>query len=316
MVSIFSLVFLWILFDYLSIENFVEPTHTQATPQNGLMESIKAEAENLRIEPIDAKLDPVWKAIPGYNGREVDIESTYRIAKKLNGNADNIPFIYKEITPRVKLNDIGAHPIYKGNPNKKMASIMINVAWGNDYIPPILKTLEAENVQATFFLDGSWLRKNADLAIQIVKGGHEIANHGYSHKNMSSLSKQNIIQEITKTEALISQHLDLQSKLFAPPSGDYNQQTVDIAHDLKMKTILWTIDTVDWKDPSPDWITARIKANIEPGSLILMHPKPSSTSALTDMIQIIRDKGLVLGTVSELISAKRIPEVETNINFW
>src|SRR5690554_497297 len=73
-----------------------------------LLETIKQEAKQLEINPIDAKLDPIWKAIPGYNGRIVDIEQTYYYAKKLKGN---IPFVYKEIEPHIKIEHLGPQPI-------------------------------------------------------------------------------------------------------------------------------------------------------------------------------------------------------------
>src|SRR5690606_2195059 len=108
--------------------------------------------------------------------------------------------------PRVKLEDLGAHPIYKGNPQKKMVSIMVNVAWGNEYIPKILDIFQNENVQTTFFFDGSWLKNNLELARKIEEYGHELSNHGYSHKMMSTLSRSEAVKEIEKTEQLLKEH--------------------------------------------------------------------------------------------------------------
>lgn len=305
---------LWMLFDFMAVDTIVKPT--QASAEDSLLNKIKAAATSKRIEPVDARVDPVWKAIPGYNGREVDIESTLRIAKKLGKNIEQLPWVYKPIPPRVQLEHLGAHPIYKGNPNKPMAAIMVNVAWGNEYIPQILDIFEQNNVKATFFFDGSWLRNNQAMAADILHDGHEIGNHGYSHRNMSELSRSDAMREITKTEALLQEQLNVKSKLFAPPSGDYDQETVEIAHELHMKTILWTIDTVDWKNPHPQAIVRKIKANIEPGSLILMHPKASSTAALPQIIQTIRHHEIELGTVSDVLSPERMPNVESNVDFW
>lgn len=276
-----------------------------------LFEQIEQEAQALTIKPIDAQLDSVWKAIPGYNGVEVDLYQTFQYAIKLDGN---IPFVYQEIKPKINLENLGAHPIYKGNPHKPMVSFMINVAWGNQYIPTILQTLAAENVKATFFLDGSWLSKNKSTAQEILDQGHELSNHAYSHKNMSTLSRYQAMDEINKTQNLLTD-LGVHNELFAPPSGDYDQETVDIANELQLKTVLWTIDTVDWKKPDPRWIERKIAANLEPGAIILMHPTSSSSIALSQMIQDIKTRGLVVGTVSELLSTDRIFEVETRFDF-
>jgi len=273
---------------------------------------VKEEAAKRRIEPIDARVDSVWKAIPGYNGREVDLERTLQITKPLTP-IQEVPFVYRELEPKVNLDDLGAQPVYKGNPNKPMVSLMINVAWGNEFIPSMIDILNKENVHATFFFDGSWLKKNIPVAKEIGASGHELSNHAYSHKNMSRLGRQAAIEEITKTETLLEKELGVKNKLFAPPSGDFNMQTVQIAHELKLRTVLWTIDTVDWKGPQPEAIVSKIAKRIEPGAMILMHPTKSSSEALEAMIKEIKRKGYVLGTVSELLSPNRVPDVQTTL---
>ncbi|RKN86991.1 polysaccharide deacetylase family protein [Paenibacillus ginsengarvi] len=272
--------------------------------------AIQEEAAKRREAPIDAKIDRVWKAIPGYNGIEVNVEETMRLAMQ-RGTDTGIPFVYREVAPSVRLEDLGAEPIYKGNPHKPMAALMINVAWGNEFLPPMLSVLEKEGVRATFFFDGSWLSKNIDTAKMIQEKGHELSNHAYSHKNMSGLGREETIKEIERTQTLLKEKLGVDNTLFAPPSGDFSSLTVKVAHELKLKTILWTVDTVDWKKPAPEAIVRKIATRVEPGSMILMHPTESSSGALEDMIRVIKEKGLVLGTVSELISPNRVPKVET-----
>ncbi|MNJ73260.1 Peptidoglycan-N-acetylglucosamine deacetylase [compost metagenome] len=78
------------------------------------------------------------------------------------------------------------------------------------------------------------------------------------------------------------------------------------AADYGLKTVLWTLDTVDWKKPLPSSIVQKISNKVAPGSLILMHPTESSSRALKDMISVIRDKGLILGTVEETLSSNRV----------
>ncbi len=276
-----------------------------------LLEQIKKEAARLEIKPIDAKIDPIWKGIPGYNGISVDIDQTFKYAKKLKGN---IPYVYYEVEPEIQLDQLGPHPVYRGNPQKPITSIMVNVAWGNEYIPSILKTFEEENVRATFFLDGTWLSKNKKMALDILERGHELSNHAYSHKNMSQLHWETAKQEIQKTEKLLSD-LNVQNHLFAPPSGDYNEDTVKLAHSLQLTTVMWSIDTLDWKNPHPQWIVKKVAAHIEPGALILMHPTKASSIALPQMIKEIKSRGLVIGTVSDVLSTRRIFEVESRFDF-
>jgi len=275
------------------------------------LERIREEAEKRRIPPVDARVDPVWKAIPGYNGIEVDVARSFALTKERGG----VVLAFRETEPRVRLEDLGPHPIYKGNPAKPMVSFMINVAWGNEHLPSMLRTLEEAGVKATFFFDGSWLRKNLDLAREIGARGHELSNHAYSHRNMSQLNAGEQAEEILKTQKLLEEELKVRNGLFAPPSGDYSEETVRIAHRLGLKTILWTLDTVDWKHPPPEAIVRKIASRVEPGSLILMHPTDSASRALPGMIAEIRRKGLQIGTVSELLSSQRVEPVERTEHF-
>ncbi|MDQ6419206.1 polysaccharide deacetylase family protein [Paenibacillus sp. LHD-117] len=273
-----------------------------------LYNRIVAEAETRYIEPIDARIDRVWRAIPGYNGLAVDIERTYEEALKAP-RIEPIPFRYKEIEPQIGLKDLGAQPIYRGNPNKRMVSFMINVAWGNEYLDPILETLARENVKATFFLDGSWLKKNVDMAKKIVDAGHELSNHAYSHPDMKNLSRSDQYTQIARTEQLLKEQLGIENRWFAPPSGSYNGATVQIAKEQGLQTVLWTIDTVDWMKPSAESIVRKIDAKLEPGALILMHPTASSRDALAGMIASAKAKGYFIGTVRETLSSERTPAV-------
>lgn len=94
---------------------------------NDLRTRIETAAAKLNAPPVNAVVDRVWKAIPGYNGLEIDVESTYRNA--LLAPKEPIKFVYRQIEPQISLNQLGAEPIYRGNPAKPMVSLMINVAW-------------------------------------------------------------------------------------------------------------------------------------------------------------------------------------------
>ncbi|MCM3337355.1 polysaccharide deacetylase family protein [Paenibacillus sp. MER TA 81-3] len=280
----------------------------EALEHNPLMQRIMAEAKQHEVAPINARIDRVWKAIPGYNGVEADIERTYK-ANKGKSEQDKLKWILREVKPEVSLRDLEPQPIYRGNPNKPMVALMINVAWGNEFITPMLKVLQEEKVKASFFLDGSWLSKNPDVAKQIQAEGHELENHAYTHPNMSELSAGLQSQQIEKTKRLLKETLGVENKWFAPPSGDFNALTVTTAHAHGLSTVLWTLDTVDWKKPEPSTILQKIRKKVEPGTLILMHPTSSSSRALQDMIRIIKDKGFHPGTVSDTLSEQRVPLV-------
>ncbi len=225
---------------------------------------------------------------------------------KANGEFDKNKIVYKEIPPNIHLEDLESEPIYRGNPQKPMVAFLINVAWGNEYIPGILKALDEHQTKATFFFDGSWVKKNPDLAKTIKEAGHEIGNHAYSHPDLKQRSVAQTKEELQKTNDVIKATLGITPKWFAPPSGSFNEATIQVADQLDMKTILWTVDTVDWRKPATSEMVRRVVSKVENGSMILMHPTRPTAEGMERMITDIKAKGLQLGTVSDLISEKRV----------
>ncbi|WP_445488177.1 polysaccharide deacetylase family protein [Niallia sp. 03133] len=272
--------------------------------KNALYEEINEKANDYRIEPEDAKIDPVWKAIPGINGLEVDVDASYK-SMKASGKFNEKKLVFKQLKPSIHLKDLPPTPIYKGNPNKQTVSFIINVAWGNEYLPDILAVLKKHHVKASFFLEGRWTQKNPELAKMIVEAGNEVGNHSYTHPDMSKISPQQARNEMIKTNDVIKATTGKKITWFAPPSGSYNNDTVQIANENKMGTLMWSIDTVDWRKPAPDVLIQRVVGKVHNGAMILMHPTASTTSALQELIEQIQAKGLEINTVSEMLSEER-----------
>ncbi|WP_439647952.1 polysaccharide deacetylase family protein [Cohnella mopanensis] len=281
-----------------------------AIAEDQLMNWIQSQAAKHNQPPVNAVIDRVWKAIPGYDGRVVDVRATYVKAKLFGsapGNDKGFPWIYHAVKPKIGLQDLPVEPIYRGNPAKPMVALMINVAWGDEYLQLMLDTLKKNGVKATFFFDGSWLAKHMDTAKNIIAQGHEVSNHAYTHPDMSKLSAAKQREEIGRTEALLKT-LGAKNVWFAPPSGDFNENTVKVASEYGLRTVLWTLDTVDWMKPEPSTVIAKVSRKVTAGTLILLHPTSTSQQALSGMIKVIKGKGYELGTVSETLSTDRVDD--------
>ncbi|WP_227935855.1 polysaccharide deacetylase family protein [Alkalihalobacillus deserti] len=273
--------------------------------QDSLYEEILARSESYLQPARDARIDKVWKAVPGYNGLEVDVEASYDKMIKLDV-FDEDRLVFKETIPNVHLDDLPPSPIYKGNEHKPVVTFLVNVAWGNEYLPEMLKTLKRHELHTTFFLDGSWVKSNPNLATMLKEEGHEIGNHAYSHPDMSKLTVGRIDEEIQKTNSVIEATIDVTPKWFAPPSGSFNQTVVDQARKQGMHTILWSVDTVDWRKPNPSEMVNRVLSKVHNGAMILMHPTEPTAEALEALITGIQKKGYRIGTVSEVLSEERV----------
>lgn len=272
--------------------------------ENKLYQEIVEIAKKYEKKPIDARIDKVWKAIPGINGLEVDIEESYKKMKKKN-IFDVKKLSYNQIAPKVHLNNLDPEPIYRGNAEKKMIALTVNVAWGNEYLITILNTLKKTNSKATFFLEGKWTENNPVLAKEIVKRGYEVGNHSYSHPDMAILSFTENLAQLIKTNDAIKKATGQSVKWFAPPSGSFNQSLINQVKGLNMETILWTADTIDWQKPSPGTIINRITRKADNGTIVLMHPTAPSAQALETLIQKLKAKGYEIVDITTLLDETR-----------
>lgn len=286
------------------IDNLEVESVAVSKNSKGLLKEIEARAGDYEEAPQDAQIHKVWKAIPGLNGQTVDKTASFNNMEKF-GKFDEEKLIFKETEPKVKLKDLPPAPVYKGHPEKLMVSFAINVAWGNEYLPSMLKTLKAEGVRATFFLEGKWTKNNPELAKMIVEAGHEVGNHSYSHPNFKVLSNSTITKELEEANAVINAVTGKEPVWFGPPSGSYADNTVTLAAKQNMRTVLWSVDTIDWKNPEPQKMVQRITEKVHPGAIILMHPTSSTAAGLQAMIENIKKKGYQIDDLSTMLSEKR-----------
>ena len=191
--------------------------------------------------------------------------------------------------------------IYAGDENKNNVSFMINVYQGEEYVKNIMDILDIYNVKTTFFIGGSWAVKNVDLVKEIYSRGHEIGNHGFYHKDQNKLDFDANVQEIKMCHEVVSKNLGIEMTLFAPPSGAYNITTVDAATSLNYKTIMWTHDTIDWRDQDADLIYKRATKDLSNGDLILMHPTKKTVEAMPNIISTAINNGFNPTIVSDCL---------------
>lgn len=195
----------------------------------------------------------------------------------------------------------GSEPIFSGGPEQALISITCNVAWGAEFLPAMLATLEEHGAKATFFMEGRWVEQFPELTRHIYAQGHELGNHSYSHPYPTQISPEELRSEILETEALLENLTGVKPSLFAPPYGDWNRQVVETAAELDYRTIMWSIDTIDWEQPGVETIIARVLKDPHNGAIVLLHPTEQTVEALPRILSGLVDEGYELVTVSELL---------------
>lgn len=169
--------------------------------------------------------------------------------------------------------------------------------------PLMLAILREKKVKLTLFILGENAAAHPELLAQAVADGHEIANHAYSHKSLAKMNKREIEEELDKAEKAITL-VAPKPTLFRPPGGAYNDNVLAEAKERGYTTILWSIDTGDWRRPSVSQVVDSVMQHVEPGSIVLLHegqyPLPTP-EAIGIIIDKLREQGYSIVTVSELL---------------
>ncbi len=130
-------------------------------------------------------------------------------------------------------------PIYNVDTDENKVAITFNCAVGNSDIDSILATLDKYNVKATFFLLGLWADDYMEEVQKIYDAGHEIGNHGYSHKDLPTMNYEDILLDIQKYNETVRNITRHSPTLFRAPSGNYDNKTISAAENLSLVTIRW-----------------------------------------------------------------------------
>ncbi len=263
-------------------------------------------ARNQGRDPVSAEIDPGGeRIIPELNGLEIDEEATVALVMSAPAGEKVLP-IYRELLPPVRWDQYPALPAEQGNPRKPCISLMINVAWGEEDLPEMLRVLEEEKARATFFITGRWAEKNEELLQQIAAAGHELGNHGYADDEVfPELDSWGAARSIRQTNEIIFDAVGSYPLYFTPHKGEYNEMALEIVSRQGMRTVLWSLDTVDWQKPGVDLMRQRILRNLAPGKIILMHPTADTVQLLREVLPRIREQGLAVVSIDELLDPGR-----------
>ncbi|MCR5635902.1 MAG: polysaccharide deacetylase family protein [Clostridiales bacterium] len=193
-------------------------------------------------------------------------------------------------------------PIYCVDTTEKKVSISFDAAWGNEQTQTLLDILDEYNVKATFFLVGMWADKYPESVKDIALAGHDVGSHSSVHDHMTQHTVGEIIDDTMRCNVKLRTLTGKEPTLYRCPYGDYNNDVVQSVNDCNMYCIQWDVDSLDWKDPSPDEIVSRIKSKITNGSIILMHNGAKNTpEALPKVIEAIQSEGYEIVPISELL---------------
>ncbi len=179
----------------------------------------------------------------------------------------------------------------------------------SDTTPRLLEILNKFDVKATLFLIGQNIETHFDLACEIVKAGHEVANHTFSHFNMLRLDSERLIEEIKHTDTLLRSLKGAAPKFLRPPMGLFSKRVLDIVEQAGYETVIGDVYPRDSHLPGKDKILQRVLKRVTAGSIIILHDGGNSHNldrsqtlwAVERMIPQLQDRGFEFVTISKLL---------------
>lgn len=208
----------------------------------------------------------------------------------LGGYQNNNPPV-PPATGSKELKDFGGMYYDASDEAKEQKKIYLTFDLGYEagYTEQILDVLSKNNIKAVFFLCGNYLQET-DLITRMVQDGHLIGNHTYHHKDLPTLSEEQITEDIDKLdEAFKLKYGNMYNKpitMFRPGRGRFDKKTLQIAKSLGKKTVMWSLAVADWGAKPYDVAAAskKIQSRIHPGAVILLHITNESAPKLLEHI--------------------------------
>ena len=172
--------------------------------------------------------------------------------------------------------------------------------------PRLLELLREAGISAAFFCIGKRVAANPELAAQIVREGHLLGNHTYTHSNFTNFFPcTRLRNELAQTQAAIEKSAGVTPAYFRPPMGLSNPRIFQVAHRLKMQVIGWTVRSLDTVTADPQKIVARIARGLRPGAVILLHdgniPVEKLEATVKSLLDTLRGLGYEVVRLDELL---------------
>lgn len=174
------------------------------------------------------------------------------------------------------------------------------------YTTKVLDVLKKYDAKGTFFVLGNRLGSGADIVKRADAEGHEIGVHTWSHINMRASSYATVSGEMERTTRRIFDLIGKYPKIMRPPYGSTSTSLVNNMYDhFAQRSIMWDVDTQDWRKPGVETVIHRAVNRATPGSIVLVHDIHGSTfAALEGIVKGLQNRGFKLVTVSELMALR------------
>ncbi|CAM3777719.1 polysaccharide deacetylase family protein [Alicyclobacillus pomorum] len=198
--------------------------------------------------------------------------------------------------------------ILEGPTNKREVALTFDDGPDDLWTPRIQQVLDAYRIKATFMCVGQRVQSNPRILRRLVRDGHIVGNHSWSHPNFTKIPASQVPVQIEETTNLIHRVAGVRPRFFRPPYGALDNEVIREVIALKDKILFWNVDSLDWSGLTAEQVSVNVLAHTKPGSIILMHSAGGRGESLNDTVQALphiirtlRGGGYQFKTVPELL---------------
>lgn len=193
-------------------------------------------------------------------------------------------------------------PVYCVQRDDKIVALSFDAAWGNEDTQTLIDILNKYSINTTFFVVGEWVDRYPESVKALYENGNEIMNHSSDHAHFSSLSTEQISEDLSRCNEKIQAITGVSPTLFRCPYGEYDDHVINAVNSMGMTAVQWDVDSLDWKGLSAQEIEKRVLERVQPGSIVLFHNAAENTpQALPGIIESLLADGYSIVPVSQIL---------------
>lgn len=202
--------------------------------------------------------------------------------------------------------------VLNGPQSKRQVALTFDDAPDAVFTPQVLDALKQAGVKATFFVVGNRAEAHPDIMARIVREGHVVGNHSYSHSNLPKLSDLKFRSEVTRTDEIIRNYTGYLPSLFRPPYGNTDENQILWLASRDKRIVGWNVDSLDWKGLNADQVSTNVLGHILPGAIILQHAAggqgedlSGTVAAIPRIVKSLKSDGVEFVTVEDLLNLNK-----------
>jgi peptidoglycan-N-acetylglucosamine deacetylase len=178
--------------------------------------------------------------------------------------------------------------ICRGKTSQRCVALTFDDGPNTNSTPQLLDLLKEEKIEAAFFCIGKNVAASPELAARIVREGHLLENHSYTHSGfINFFSTVRLQMEMLQTQTAIQQATGIFPQFYRPPVGLSNPRTFRVAQSLDLKVIGWNARSLDTFFADPKKIVERVERRLKPGAIILLHDGNIPAARLLPTVKLL-----------------------------